>query len=118
VELVSDLAPARVAELLKSGRAQLVDVRTDEEWEAGRIEGARHVSFDRLSAEAGSLDQGRPVVLYCRGGDRSATAATALAASGFEAHSLAGGLSAWAAEGRPLEPEDGRVAERSPLPGR
>ena len=30
---------------------------------------------------------------------------------GFDAHALAGGISAWAEEGRPLDPEDGYVAE-------
>ena len=58
------------------------------------------------------------VVLYCRSGDRSGTAAAAFAASGRDAHSIAGGLLAWTEAGLPIEPEDGHVAERSGLPPR
>ena len=46
----------------------------------------------------------------------TAGAADAFAESGWDAHSIAGGLEAWAEEGLPLDPEDGRVAERSGLP--
>jgi rhodanese-related sulfurtransferase len=110
------LSPRRAAELAENEDAQLVDVRTREEHEAGHIRGARHVPLERLTDEAGELDSERPVLLYCRGGERSAMAAAAFAASGWEAWSIEGGLAAWAAEGLPLEPQDGRVAERSLLP--
>ena len=110
------LAPDRVAEMVKDGGAQLVDVRTDEEWEAGHAPEARHIPIDRLTAEAESLDRSRPVVLSCRGGDRSSVAAEAFEASGWQASSMDGGLVAWADRGLPLEPEDGEVADRKPLP--
>ena len=45
-------------------------------------------------------------------------AAEAFAASGWSAHSIEGGLAAWAERGLPLEPQDGQVAERSILPPR
>ena len=51
------------------------------------------------------------MVLYCRSGSRSELAAEGLSSGRFDAHALAGGISAWAAEGRPLEPEDGYVSE-------
>ena len=63
------------------------------------------------------LENERPVVLYCRSGDRSGPAAQAFRASGWDARSMAGGLVAWAEKGLPLEPEDGEVAARSNLPG-
>ena len=56
--------------LLEDG-AQLVDVRADHEWEAGRIAGARHLPLDALAERAGEIDRERPVVVYCRGGNRS-----------------------------------------------
>ena len=43
-------------------------------------------------------------------------AADAFAASGWDAHSIEGGLLAWAEAGLPLEPEGGEVADRSGLP--
>jgi rhodanese-related sulfurtransferase len=105
-----DLAPARVAELMREG-VQLVDVREPYEREAGHIPGDTiHIELDNLPAQASALDRERPVVFYCRSGSRSALAAQAFAAAGFEAHNLDGGLKAWVADGLPIEPADGRVA--------
>ena len=106
-----ELPPKRLAEMLKAGDVELLDVRRPHEWEAGRIPGARRVEVNDLPAEAETLDKDRAVVLYCRAGSRSELAADGLSAGGFDAHALAGGISAWAGEGRPLEPEGGYVAE-------
>jgi rhodanese-related sulfurtransferase len=105
-----DLAPRQAAELLSGAAAQLVDVREPHEHEAGRIAGAAHIELDRLPAEADSLDRERPLVFYCRSGSRSALAAQAFRASGYEAYNLEGGLEAWVASGLPIEPADGWVA--------
>jgi rhodanese-related sulfurtransferase len=110
------LPPARVAELLESGEAEVVDVRTDEEREAARIPGTRHIPVEALSAEAGSLDASKPLVLYCRSGDRSGGAAEAFAASGREAYSLAGGIQAWTEEGYSIEPDGAEISAPSALP--
>lgn len=91
--------------------AQLVDVRADHEWEAGRIPGAQHVPLAELSERVGELDKGRPVVLYCRGGNRSTMATQALDAAGYEAMKLSEGIVGWVEEGSSLEPEGGTVAE-------
>jgi rhodanese-related sulfurtransferase len=110
-----ELEPARAAALIEDG-AQVVDVRTAEEHAAGHIEGAVHVPLERLDAEAGQLDRDRPIVFYCRAGNRSGMAAEAFSNSGWDAHSVAGGLLAWDEDGLPLEPDDGTVAESSNLP--
>ena len=107
----TELAPQRVAELLDRGDIQLVDVREDYEWEAGRIDGARHIELERLSAQSGTIDRERPVVFQCRLGARSAMATAAFRAAGWEAYNLTGGLQAWVEAGLPLVPEKGRVAE-------
>jgi rhodanese-related sulfurtransferase len=91
--------------------AQLVDVRADHEWEAGRIAGATHVPLDELAERAGEIDRDRPVVLYCRGGNRSSMAAAALAEAGYDAAKLEEGIVGWVKEDLPVEPEDGYVAE-------
>jgi rhodanese-related sulfurtransferase len=91
--------------------AQLVDVRADHEWEAGRIEGATHLPLAELTERAGEIDKERPVVLYCRGGNRSTMAAEALAAAGYDAAKLSEGIVGWAEAGLPLEPDGGVVAE-------
>jgi len=108
--VAEDLSPRQVAELLRGGDVQLVDVREPYEHEAGRIAGDVHIELDRLPAEVGALDRERPVVFYCRSGSRSALAAQAFDASGFQAHNLVGGLEAWVKDGLPLEPDRGRIA--------
>jgi rhodanese-related sulfurtransferase len=105
-----DISAARAAELVRDGDAQLVDVRTPAEVEAGRIEGALHIELEQLPARASELDPERPVVFYCRSGQRSAMASGAFRAAGFEAYNLDGGLVAWVEGGLPIEPQDGSVA--------
>ena len=112
--MASEIEPKDAAALMENG-ATLIDVRDPDEYEAGHIAGARHVPIDRLS----EVDAGDgAVILYCRSGDRSEPAAAAFAASGRDAHSIAGGLLAWTEAGLPLEPDDGQVVERSGLPPR
>ncbi len=103
-------------EEVRVGEVELVDVRLPEEWEAGHIAGAKHIPIDTLSQRAADIDQSKPVVLYCRSGDRSAGAADALAASGWDASSMEGGILAWVEQGLPLEPEGGEVVSPSGLP--
>jgi rhodanese-related sulfurtransferase len=108
-----ELPPDRVASLPD---AQLIDVREDYEHEAGHIPGSRRIDVGELNEAAGSLDQSRPVVFYCRSGDRSSMPAQAFRASGWDAYAIEGGLAAWVEAGQPLEPEDGEVAHRRPGP--
>ena len=89
--------------MVEGGEAQLVDVRTDEERASERIAGSSHIPLDQLTSRAEEVDRDRPVVFYCRVGERSAMAAQAFEASGFEAHNLAGGVAAWADRGLPLD---------------
>jgi rhodanese-related sulfurtransferase len=91
--------------------AQLIDVRADHEWNAGHIAGAKHVPLPELPQRTGELDQDRPVVVYCRGGNRSSMAAAALNDAGFEAVKLSEGIVGWSEDDLPLEPEGGYVAE-------
>jgi len=91
--------------------AQLLDVRADHEWEAGRIAGAAHVPLPELPQRLGEIDKDRPVVVYCRGGNRSAMATDALTDAGYEAVKLSEGIVGWSDEELPLEPEGGYVAD-------
>jgi rhodanese-related sulfurtransferase len=105
-----DITPARAAELVREGDAQLIDVRTPEEVDAGRIEGALHIELEQLPAQTAEIERERPIVFYCRTGARSAMATGAFRAAGYEAYNLDGGLLAWVEGGLPIEPEDGSVA--------
>ncbi len=106
-----EVTPADVAAALESGSAAVIDVREPYEYEAGRIAGVRHVELERLPSLAETIDRDKPVIFHCRLGVRSIMAAQAFRAAGYDASSLAGGIQAWADEGRPLEPEDGHVAD-------
>ena len=105
-----DVSPEQVARERERGAVQLVDVREDAEWDAGRIAGARHIQLGQVAAQAATIDRERPVVFYCRVGSRSTMAADAFRRAGYDAYSMDGGLIAWADRGLPLEPEDGTVA--------
>ena len=112
---VSDSAPieidARRAAAMAAAGATVVDVREGYERDAGHIEGSTHIELVRIAASAADIDRDRPVVFYCRVGARSLMAASAFRASGYEAYSLAGGLLAWNAEGLPIVPDGGYVAD-------
>ena len=107
------LEPAAAGELIEAG-ATLIDVRRDYEFAAGHLEGASNIELNELPAHADEIPRERPVIFYCRSGNRSSMAVDAFREAGYEAHNLAGGIEAWNADGRPLEPADGEVAV--PLP--
>ena len=96
-----EVDPQRADELRREG-ARVVDVRRDDEWAEGRIEGAEHVPLDQLAARAEELGEG-PILFYCAVGERSLMAAQALSGAGREAVSLEGGIGAWQAAGLPTE---------------
>jgi glyoxylase-like metal-dependent hydrolase (beta-lactamase superfamily II)/rhodanese-related sulfurtransferase len=75
---------------------QVVDVRTDAEWNAGHIEGALHLELNGLEHERARLPHGRELVVVCKGGYRSSIGASLLRRAGFERVSdLTGGMDAW-----------------------
>lgn len=97
------------------GNPQIVDVRTQEEREAGRIPDTIHIPFEELNGRVDELDGKRPIVFYCRSGDRSGSAADAFTASGWEATSLRDGIVGWSEAGRVVE---GEIGQPSGLPPR
>ena len=88
-------------ELLGSG-ATLIDVRSAQEWRTGRAPQARHVPLDRLQGSTTGIQKSRPVITVCASGVRSASAARLLAAKGYDAYSVRGGMAAWRQAGEPV----------------
>lgn len=105
-ERVAEVGPEEVAAALVSDDAPfLLDVREPWEWAVSSLgdRGARLIPLKELSDRLGELPASGPIVVYCRSGGRSRTAARLLARSGREnVRSMAGGLQAWAAR---VEPE-------------
>jgi len=78
---------------VKNG-AQLVDVRSPDEFAEKHIDGAINVPIDAVTShDFGGKD--KPLVLYCRAGHRSQQAADALRAGGYTRVYLLGPMSAW-----------------------
>jgi rhodanese-related sulfurtransferase len=107
---VAQLTAAEAADAIRSG-AVLLDVREDDEWEAGHVAGALHLPLSMIAARVGEIPAAPTrLVVACRVGSRSQMLAEALAARGRDGiANLDGGLEAWVAAGLPLEPEGGHV---------
>ena len=91
--------------LIADPSVQLLDVRSQEEFDEGHIAGATLVDVnDTAFVEKAMtvLDPQRHVAVYCRSGRRSARAASQLAAKGVKVTNLAGGVIAWQDSGRTL----------------
>ncbi len=85
---------------------QLVDVRTDREWESGHIKGAKHFEMNNANwqSQLETLDKDAPVYVYCAKGGRSARCAKQLEEAGFTTiYDLKGGLTSWKASGKKVE---------------
>lgn len=100
-----DLSVHELRERVAYGRdeLQLLDVRSQSEWDAGRVPGARHVFAPHVGERADEIDPARPVATFCATGYRGSLAASVLAGLGFDrVHNVAGSMEAWRAAGYPL----------------
>ncbi len=89
--LVRGLTPQAAESLARQG-AQLVDVRTREEFSQGSLQGALNLPLLLLRIRMAELDRARPCIVFCDDGRRSATATFLLVQNGLDAHMLLGGL--------------------------
>ncbi|MFF4156926.1 rhodanese-like domain-containing protein [Streptomyces sp. NPDC001678] len=84
----------------------LVDVREDDEWQAGHAEGALHLPMSEFVARFGELTEKAPeggrIHVICRSGGRSAQVTAYLVQQDLDAVNVAGGMQAWEAVGRPV----------------
>ena len=85
----------------------LLDVREDEEWNAGHAPEAVHLAMGQVSERAGELPTDRTVVCICRVGGRSGAVAAALAGAGYDVRNVAGGMLAWELGGLAVVAADG-----------
>lgn len=94
-----EIGPREAHRRISGGEAGVLDVRSRGEFAAGHVKGAQHVPFIQLPARIGDLDRGRPLVVYCRGGNRSARACAYLRRRGFSVANLRGGYWPYAGRG-------------------
>jgi thioredoxin len=96
--------------LKKQANAQLLDVRTPEEFEGGHIQGAANLDYNNptFGTRVTVLNKNKPVYVYCLSGSRSAGAADQMHELGFkEIYNLKGGILQWNAAGKPKESKNG-----------
>lgn len=96
------VSPAEFKAKMALPNVQIVDVRTDAEVAEGMLPGAVQMNIndrDNFIAKTANLDPNRPVLIYCRSGNRSGKAADYLAENGFkEIYDLEGGYMNWVAQ--------------------
>jgi rhodanese-related sulfurtransferase len=98
--------------------APIIDIRTPEEYAKGHIPNAINVNWlsGEFEKQSVALDPALPVLLYCLGGGRSASATLKMKEMGFrEIYELEGGLLKWRAAGMPEEMTNYQTAGISTL---
>lgn len=92
----------------------VLDVREDDEWAAGHVEGALHVPMSDFVVRFGevteALADGRRAYVMCRVGGRSAQVTQYLVQQGIDAVNIDGGMLAWDGAGRPMVTDNGSPA--------
>ena len=91
--------------------AYLLDVREDDEWEAGHAPGAHHLPMMEIPARMAEIPEDSDVVVVCRSGGRSGQVVAYLAQNGWDnVRNLDGGMMSWAASGREVVTDSGQPA--------
>ena len=105
IETLPQVAIPTLAAALENGReVDVLDVRTDGEWESGHIEGATHLHGGLLAERLDEVPGGeRPLAVVCGSGYRSTVAASVLKRAGFEdVRNVPGGMQGWRRAGLPV----------------
>ena len=97
--------PGQLARRREESNLQVVDVRSQAEWDSGHIAGAIHVMAGQLAENLDRIpDSGAPLAVICASGYRSTAAASVLEGHGFKKLvNAAGGMTAWQKAGLPVE---------------
>lgn len=100
---IENITPEAFAKKInETPKAQILDVRTPEEFVSEHIENAINIDWlgDTFVASVKKLDKTKPVFVYCKSGGRSGKAVTKLQELGFESiYELEGGMMKWNAAG-------------------
>lgn len=88
---------------LVAGGAILIDVREQGEWDAGHAPTAQLFPLSALRDRVEELPADRQLLVTCQSGGRSLRATSFLLDAGYDVVNVAGGMSAWVAQGGPVE---------------
>ncbi len=96
------ITPEEMQELSEMDDVQLVDVRTPEERKEGYIANSQNIDYysPTFDKEIEALDKSKPVIVYCKSGNRSAKCAIKMKDAGFiKIYDLDGGIAKWKYKG-------------------
>lgn len=102
-ESYKSATPLELKPQIETGAVNLIDVRSDEEWNRGRIARADHYFLGRLPDNVEAITSDKPIVAQCQTGGRSAIAASILQAAGREVLNMTGGFDAWSSSRLPTD---------------
>lgn len=95
-------------QIAKDTNVQLVDVRTPEEYQEGFIDGFQNLDYfsDTFETDLDKLDKSKPVIVYCKSGNRSSKCAAKMVEKGFvKIYDLDGGITKWKYDGHEVKVE-------------
>ena len=96
VACIPEIDAPRLADALRDGTVTVLDVRDESEWDTGHLAEAIHLPLASLAGRLDEVPRGRPIVVHCQAGARSAIAASVLTASGIpDVRNLSGGIGGW-----------------------
>jgi rhodanese-related sulfurtransferase len=96
--ILKDLNVTEFKTKIDENKGIILDVRTPEEYKQGHIKNATTINFydDNFKDQVEKLPKNKPILVYCKGGNRSAKAANILKYLGYsEIYNLKGGITAW-----------------------
>ncbi|WP_221567673.1 rhodanese-like domain-containing protein [Alkalihalobacillus sp. TS-13] len=96
---IKTITPADVDKLLKDGKKiSIIDVREDEEVEAGKIPTAKHIRLMEIPERLDEIEKEKEHIMVCRSGRRSENASLFLQEQGYKVKNMIGGMLEWEGE--------------------
>lgn len=112
----ASLSSQDFAKAVQSGKVQVLDVRTADEYKSGHLDKAMQANWldgKEFNDRTSHLDKNIPVYIYCLSGGRSGAAAEALRAKGYKVTNMDGGINAWKRNKQTLVGADANIKQTS-----
>jgi thioredoxin len=104
--IFKSISPKKAGEMIATDKPLILDVRTPSEFYSGNISGAMLIPVQQLADRIGELDayKDKPVLVYCRSGNRSIPASQILIRNGFKkVYNMRHGIGGWIKADLPVE---------------
>ncbi len=96
----TDITVQQAKDMIDRGEVFIMDVRTQEEYDAGHIKGSTLIPVQELDKALNKIPRDKKILVYCRTGHRSVQASEILVNNGFtQVYNMKGGIVEWANSG-------------------